>query len=101
MPGEIGGREVRRDAPGFLRRGFRMGEDFRNEVDQIWNLYCDHGSVARFNVCSGFAEPDASFVICLSMISPKTGVSTFRDHALGIYLGMAAKIGGGDGFVTP
>jgi hypothetical protein len=42
VSGKIGGREVRRDAPGFFRRGVRMGENFRNEVDQILNLHSDH-----------------------------------------------------------
>src|ERR1700722_427277 len=42
MPGEIGCGEIGRDPPGFLGRRIRMREDFRNEVDQIWNLDRDH-----------------------------------------------------------
>ena len=44
VSGEIGGRQVGRDAPGFFRRGVPHGrKDFRNKVDQILNLYSDHG----------------------------------------------------------
>jgi hypothetical protein len=42
MAGEVGGGEIRRDALGFLRRGFRMSEHVRNEVDEFLKLYCNH-----------------------------------------------------------
>ena len=42
MAGEIGGRQVRRDAPCFFRRGFRMGKNLGNEIDQLVDLDRDH-----------------------------------------------------------
>jgi hypothetical protein len=42
MAGEIGRREVGRDPPGFLGRGFRVRKNLCDEIDQIIDFYGDH-----------------------------------------------------------
>jgi len=42
MAGEIGGGEVGRDAPGFLGRRLRMGENVADKIDQFLNLNGNH-----------------------------------------------------------
>src|ERR1700716_3762847 len=63
-----------------------MGENFRNEVDEILNLYGDHDSLAHFLFAHDLFRKPAS---------------SFRDHALSAYFGVTAEIGGANGFVAP
>src|SRR6185295_8359762 len=42
VPGEIGGREVCRDALGFVSRGLGVRKYLGNEIDEVGNLYGDH-----------------------------------------------------------
>jgi hypothetical protein len=42
MPGQICGRQIRRDAFCFLGRGVRVGENVGYELDQSLNLQRDH-----------------------------------------------------------
>jgi hypothetical protein len=44
VAGEVRGRQIRRDAPGFFRRGLGVAENVSNKVDEIGNLYRDHFS---------------------------------------------------------
>ena len=44
MAGEIGRREIGRDPPGFLGRGFRMRKNLGDKIDQIVDLDGDHFS---------------------------------------------------------
>jgi hypothetical protein len=44
MAGEIGSRQISRDPPGFLGRGFRMRENLGDKIDQIVDLDGDHFS---------------------------------------------------------
>jgi hypothetical protein len=53
---EIRGREIRRDAPGFVGRGIGVGENVRNEVDQSLNLDGDHSQSLALSFCLIFAE---------------------------------------------
>ena len=50
MAGEIGCREIGRDAPGFLGRGFRMRKNLGDEIDQIVDLDGDHFRISALTL---------------------------------------------------
>jgi hypothetical protein len=46
MPGEIGGRQVRRDPTRFFRGGLGVTENVRHKIDEMRNLDRNHSDVA-------------------------------------------------------
>ena len=55
MAGEIGCREIGRDPPGFLGRGFRVRKNLGDEIDQIVDFYGDHVRISACP-CNGGAD---------------------------------------------
>src|SRR3978361_17914 len=78
-----------------------MGEHFRNEVDQILNLYSDHDQSLSSGPAPASLNRTLRLSFCLSMIFSENRHPLFRDHALSACLDMTAEIGGANGFVAP
>src|SRR3981189_3822546 len=78
-----------------------MGEHFRNEVDQILNLYSDHDQSLSSGAGPASLNRTLRLSCCLSMIFSENRYPLFRDHALSACLDMTAEIGGANGFVAP
>src|SRR3979490_3440705 len=78
-----------------------MGEHFRNEVDQILNLYSDHDQSLSSGPAPASLNRTLRLSFCLSMIFSENRHPLFRDHALSASLGMTAEIGGWNGSGSP
>src|SRR3981081_2135163 len=75
-----------------------MGEHFRNEVDQILNLYSDHDQSLSSGPAPASLNRTLRLSFCLSMIFSENRHPLFRDHALSACLDMTAEVGGADAF---
>ena len=70
MAGEVGGREVGRDAPGFLGRKIPNGKNLCNEVDQVVDLYGDHIRISALSLhgeaCVFSGGPKTPAPVCMT-----------------------------------